>query len=163
MIENFDDDKLASEQSFCNMAQKYSNLNTQNGGVVSVLSDDESLDLTNLALNVERVGDVLKKLSKVGVNNETRQFFSKLYEINKLEIGDIVRIFELKDFEKHNPSKGALMPNSVWGLVVKVIIYEAKNIQEMLEAMNKNVSKDKKQWLYNAINRRIDMIELILE
>lgn len=163
MIENFDDEKIASMESFSKMAQKYAGLKTDNKSEVKVLSGEENLDLTNLALGIEEVGEFLKRLANYGINSDAKQFFSQLYHINKLELNDVVNIFELKNFSTHNPIKNDFVANNIWGAITKVIIGETKNIQSMLFAVDKNISKEKKDWLKNAIKRRLDMIELILE
>lgn len=163
MGENFDDEKIASMESFSKMAKDYAEMDLIGNRQVRVLNDDENVDLTDLALRIEGVGELLQKLSNLDISNDIRQFFSKLYDVNKIELDDIVRIFELKNFNTHNPIKNFFRQNNILDVINQIVIKETKNIQSMLEAMDKNISKDKKQWLKNAITRRLNMIELILE
>lgn len=163
MIENFDDEKIASMESFSKMAQNYANMSERKNQPIKVLSDEDNVDLTDLALNVEEVGGMFKRLSNLSVNDDIKQFFLKLYDINEIELNDIVKLFELNNFKTHNPNRNFLKQNNIWAITRQILVLEAKNIKSMLETMDKKISKEKTKWLRNAILRRLDMIELILE
>lgn len=166
MVENFDDNKLASEQSFSQMARNYA-LKSLNGKVVSTLNNDDvvedEIDVMRLALNMEDVGELLKRITNLSVDTNLKQFYQRFLDINQIELDDLISKFNLKSFKTHNPKNKFINSNNLLKLKMQTIYNEIKNIEFMFNALKSRLGQDKQVFFSDAILRRLNMVELILE
>ena len=167
METKFNDEQIASEKSFTQMAKDYSNLHqtfskvyTQQEKTQSQTNVNDELFLAAVAM--ENLNELFLQMEKRIINKNLKNYYQQLKSINKNELNDMIDKFSITKFLTKNNKKNLIYNNNFMKIKNDIVKNEMIVISNIVNALQNNNINENKNWLNDIVMRRLELVENLM-
>ncbi|MBQ8762431.1 MAG: hypothetical protein IJZ26_03895 [Clostridia bacterium] len=162
METNYNDEKLADEQTMETMNRSFNRVKAQTVGKVKTLQT-ETVDMNNLATNIRQSGQYLDYLQRNNLNQDVSNFISQLQQLNDAELEELIQNYpSLSDFNRQNPNFPECPPRNFQQINRRFLQSELNVINQLFEAYETESRVEARAILSRIIKRRIEALQMLL-